>query len=70
MDGAWSGASNARTAVVAREFEPSRVEQELLYRAFDLVCRRSLVTEQSSAMSHKKSRTKSEQAKAAGRRAA
>jgi hypothetical protein len=38
MNGSANRAGNAMTAVVARQFAPSRLERELLVRVFELVC--------------------------------
>lgn len=37
MDGLNKQPDNAAIAIVARDFEPTRIEQELLARTFDLV---------------------------------
>lgn len=37
MDVSGSNAANASTAVVARQFVPSRIEWQLLTRAFELI---------------------------------
>lgn len=38
MDGPSSKAGNAPTAVVIRQFTPSRIERQLLAQVFELVC--------------------------------
>lgn len=38
MDGPSSNAGNALTAVVIRQFTPSRIERQLIAQAFELVC--------------------------------
>ena len=38
MDGSSSKAVNALTAVVVRQFTPSRIERQLLVQVFELVC--------------------------------
>lgn len=55
MDDSRVQACNDATAMVTRGFEPVRIEQQLLARAFDLVCEVDLqtstqrVTEQATA---------------------
>ena len=77
MDGSGNRAGNDVTTIVAREFQPTRIEQELLAQAFDLVCRRSAVAQEGASNSftigQDASRTVSEQpaqARIVGRRAA
>ena len=50
MDGSRSYACNHVTAVVAREFEPTRIEHQLLTQTFDLVCK-AVVTQEASTNS-------------------
>jgi hypothetical protein len=38
MDGSFNDAGNAMTALVVRQFTPSRIERRLLAQVFDLVC--------------------------------
>jgi hypothetical protein len=38
MDGSLNSAGNAMTAMVVRQFTPSRIERQLLAQVFDLVC--------------------------------
>ncbi len=38
MDGVFRSAGNSVTAVVVRQFTPSRIERQLLARVFELVC--------------------------------
>ena len=38
MDGVFKSAGNAVTAIVVRRFAPSRIERQLLAKAFELVC--------------------------------
>jgi hypothetical protein len=77
MDGRSNRAGNGATAVVAREFQPTRIEHALLAQAFDLICRRSTASNEAllnaSMTSQEATRTGSEQrvhAGVAGRRAA
>ena len=37
MDDSWMQARSDATAMVARDFEPVRIERQLIARAFDLV---------------------------------
>ena len=49
MDGPSSKAGNALTAVVIRQFTPSRIERQLLAQAFELVCGQRCEAEASHA---------------------
>jgi len=53
MDGPSSSAGNALTAVVVRQFTPSRIERQLIAQAFELVCsqRGEMEASHSAAMS-------------------
>lgn len=77
MDGSRNHARNEVTAVVARKFEPTRIEHELLAQTFDLVCKGAVVTQEVSTNSSTASQKamsaagdRSAQANVAGRRAA
>ncbi len=52
MDRPLSNAGTALTAVVIRQFTPSRIERQLLAQAFELVCdsRSELETSHSAAL--------------------
>lgn len=50
MDGSKKLASSDATAVVAREFEPTRIERELLAQTFDLLCKQTTATKEASAI--------------------
>ena len=71
MDVSWQHAGSDMTAVVARGFEPVRIERLLLARAFDLVC--ELDVKISSAAREAAEQPRTEQSSASdreGRRAA
>lgn len=40
MEGLFGRAGSAMTAVVVRQFAPSRIERDLLAQVFELVCRK------------------------------
>jgi len=44
MDDSLRQAGNDAIAMVARDFDPVRIEQQLLARAFDLVCKAEMRT--------------------------
>jgi len=72
MDGSWNNAANAMTAMVARQFTPSRIERQLLAQAFELVYSRPCVMTESRATTPADAGTHgvSDDARGAGRRAA
>ena len=47
MDGSFKHAGNAVTAMVVRQFTPSRIERQLLAQVFELVCARRCAVEES-----------------------
>ena len=51
MDGSRNNTRNDVTAVVAREFEPTRIEHELLAQTFDLACKDAVATQAVSSRS-------------------
>ncbi len=51
MDGPRNHARNDVTAVVAREFEPTRIEHQLLAQTFDLVCKGVIDSQEASTNS-------------------
>ena len=72
MDDSWNNAGHAKTAMVARQFTPSRIERLLLAQVFELVDARPCVVQASRATTQADAGTHgvSDDARSAGRHAA